>query len=143
MQEYSLQVYGFLYSWPFLKGGPSWISHLHWSAKNLLLAAPPYCCLYSYLLTTHGVAPLDNAPRLHKVIKTYTSSRDQRIEKMVRFDQAIRGSLISYSKNHKSKKIIPFLRSKIAKKNNFIFDYVTDCVLVPLFEESENKQPGK
>ena len=62
---------------------------------------------------------------------------------MVRFDQAIRGSLVSNSKNHKTKTISPFLRSKMAKKNNFIFDYVTDCVLVPLFVESENKQPGK
>ena len=31
----------------------------------------------------------------------------------------------------------------MAKKNNFIFDYVTDYVLMPLFEESKNKQPVK
>ena len=82
------------------------------------------------------------------MIKTKVSGRDQRIEKMVCLDQAIRGSLVSSSKNHKLKKISPFLTSKMAKKNNFnesyfIFDYVTDCVLVPLFEESKNKQPGK
>lgn len=140
---YLLQVYGLVYSWPFLIGGPSGISHLHWLAKNLLLAAPPYCCIYSYLLKTHGVFAPNVAPRLHIVIKTQTSGRNQGIGKMVRFDQAIRGFLVSNSKNHKTKKISPFLRSKMAKKNNFIFDYVTDCVLVPLFEGSKSKQSGK
>ena len=77
------------------------------------------------------------------VIKTKTSGRDQRIEKLVHFDQAISGSLVSSYKNHKSTIISRFLRSKMTKKKNFIFDYVTDCVLVPLFEESKNKQLGK
>ena len=76
VQWYSLQEYGFLYSWPFLKGGPSGISHLHWSAKNLLLAYPPRYCLYSYLLTTHGVIPPNVPPRLHKVIQTKIFDRD-------------------------------------------------------------------
>ena len=94
------------------------------------------------MLTIHGVPPANVAPRLHRVIKTKTSGGDQRIGKMVRFDQAIRGSLVSNSKNHKTKKISHFLRSKKAKRNNFIFDYVTDCVLA-LFEESKNKHLGK
>ena len=70
VQWYALQEYGFLYSWPFLIGGPSGMSHLHWSARNLLFAAPPRCCLYSYLLTTHGVIPPNVPPRLQKVIQT-------------------------------------------------------------------------
>ena len=70
MQSYSVHEYGFLYRWPFFKGGPSPMSHLHCSFKNLLFAAPPRCCLYSYLLTTHGVWPANVAPRLYEVIES-------------------------------------------------------------------------
>jgi len=59
-----------------IKGGPSPMSHLQCSFKNLLFAAPPRCCLYSYLLTTHGVWPSNVAPRLYEVIETKVSPRE-------------------------------------------------------------------
>ena len=43
-----MQEYGFLYPWPFLKVGPSPMSHLHCSFKNLLFAAP---LRYAYIHT--------------------------------------------------------------------------------------------